>query len=160
MNAWTMPESVFEWLAFRAPSDFGYETIVELGSGEGSAVLANICRKLYSVEHDEKFLGQVPATTYIHAPIVSGWYDADAISKSLPDNYDLLVIDGPPGTIGRFGFVEHLAMFADVPMLFDDVQRKPEFELAVTVAKERNKNVSVHYLTDGRAFATVGWGMR
>ena len=44
--------------------------------------------------------------------------------------YDLILVDGPLGTIGRSGFYRNLALFRpDVPIILDDVDRKDELKL-------------------------------
>jgi hypothetical protein len=153
--SWELPQAALKFLERRIDRR---AVVVELGSGDGTPELADLCGRLYSVEHNPDWIGKHPlSTNYIDAPIVDGWYDVDALTKSLPEHYDALVIDGPPGNIGRGGFLTHIDMFRDVPMLFDDIQRRPEYDLAVGVATARKKNISMHYGVDGRAFATVGW---
>jgi len=74
-------------------------TILELGSGRGTALLASHYG-MHSVEHDLRFVGLYDSS-YIHAPIRNGWYDTDVLRGELPDRYDLILVDGPPGKIGR-----------------------------------------------------------
>lgn len=156
--SWMLPPEAFDFLAARLPP-FG-AGIVELGSGEGTARLrqfGTVC----SIEHDEQWLR--PAAPgghkYIHAPIADGWYDPKAIRGRLPESYACLVVDGPPGAIGRLGMLKHLDLFLPVPLLVDDVNRPAEMELARCLAIAQAKPLSVHYLTSGRAFATIGWSL-
>lgn len=148
-----LPAEAFSFLRHHLPPT---ATIVELGSGEGTLLLREM-GQVCSIEHDETWIREYPGANYIHAPIVEGWYDPAAIRGKLPSKYDCLIVDGPPGGIGRAGLLEHLDLFAEVPLLIDDVHRSVERELAIALARKRKTTLSVHYLTSGRAFATIGW---
>jgi hypothetical protein len=156
MNPWSMPPEAFAFLVRRlAPNS----TIVELGSGEGTAVLVEHFAKVYSVEHDKAYLGK-HGSQYIHAPLVDDWYDPEAIRAGLPASYDCLIIDGPPAIAGRRPVVlEHLDLFTPGPVLIDDVQRSDGRDIAVAIANIWQAPLwSVHLLRGGRGFATLGWG--
>lgn len=144
------------WMLERLES--GY--VVELGSGHGSAALAHAIAplELISIEHDERFIGLVEGTTYIHAPIWRGWYDENIVARCLPARADIraLVVDGPPAKIGRAGLLPRLHLFGVVPILFDDVHRPAELELASEIARRRAMPAVVHQCGE-RAFATVGF---
>jgi len=100
-------------------------TILELGSGEGTALLARDYH-MVSVEHDPFWVGKYDSH-YIYAPIIDGWYDTIMLQAQLPDTYHLLLLDGPPGYIGRTGFLDHLDLFdLTIPIIVDDVQRQVE----------------------------------
>ena len=155
---WSLPAEVF---AFLEPRIRGL-SVVELGSGRGSSRLASLCASLVSVEHDVHYVETYPADAgrVIHAPIdpAAGWY-ARAALADLPGRIDAVIVDGPPGSIGRCGLMSHLDLFPDVPFLFADTHRAPERELAIGYWQmRRNSALSLHALLDGRGFATVGWG--
>jgi len=134
--------------------------VVELGSGAGTPLIADMCERLYSIEHDAAWIGMYPFdTNYIPAPIVDGWYDPEVIARCMPKEYDCIVVDGPPGRIGRGGFLDNLDLFEDVPMLFDDTHRQTERDLAIAVAMRRDLNISLHYTKEHRGFATVGFSV-
>lgn len=99
-GGWTISKQLFDWLVKALPEG---STILELGSGAGTAQLAKHFRMI-SVEHKRKFVGRYDSK-YIYAPIVDGWYDAKIIAKQLgkPAKYDLLLVDGPLGNICRLG---------------------------------------------------------
>lgn len=106
--------------------------ILELGSGEGTGRLAARGYEMTSVEHDKDRLGKHPSN-YIHASIIPNgqqdWYDHGILEKRLPrgGEYDLLIVDGPPGHIGRLGMLRHLDLFdLSVPIVVDDVNRNAE----------------------------------
>ncbi len=154
MSDWTLPGEAFEFLEERMLTD---ATIVELGSGEGTRRLASMF-SVVSIEHDRRFIGKHPAA-YIHAPIVDGWYDTHAVKAGLPADYDCIVIDGPPGNVGRLGMLEALDLFKKVPVLLDDVHRPEEQRLLMGLVEAwGHTSFSVHHLKGGRAFATFGWG--
>ena len=115
-------------------------TILEFGSGIGSKILAEIC-KVYSVEHDERFLHLHKSVNYIHAPLTgivplsefneTRWYDADKIRVNLPEKIDLILVDGPPEKYGRSGILYHLDMFDESCIwIIDDVLREKDQKLA------------------------------
>ena len=95
-------------------------TILELGSGFGSYKLAEICQT-YCVEHDERFLNIFDGINYIFAPLTdtnqlegfddNQWYNHVILKERLPASADLIIIDGPPESIGRSGLLNHLELF-------------------------------------------------
>lgn len=151
---WRLPPEAFEFLRHHLAQP---ATIVELGSGDGTHLLREL-GQVCSIEHDEAWLRTGPFTSFIHAPIVDGWYDPAAIRGKLPDKYDCLIVDGPPGSIGRGGLLANLDLFRqDVPLLLDDVHRELERSMAMAIAQARKTALSLHLLPSGRAFATIGW---
>ena len=111
-------------------------------------------------------MNYIKESNYIHAPIVEyaapskhngevGWYDINVILKKMPAKYDLILVDGPPGFIGRHGFVENLDKFnTNVPILIDDINRQPELDMLHEIcAKLGRKPVIKQYR--GKAFGYV-----
>ncbi len=106
-------------------------TILELGSGWATSELAKHYT-MYSVEHDAAYVDKYDST-YIHAPLKRHkrvknhpsdlWYDADILREKLKGiQYDLLLIDGPPGT--RSGFIKYIDLFDTKAIwVFDDANR-------------------------------------
>lgn len=135
LNGWALPEEAFEWILKNIPQG---STILELGSGSGTKELVKFY-KVYSVEQNFVWVGKEPKSNYIYAPLVDGWYD-EKMFKSLPKEYDLLIVDGPIGK-DRGNFVKFCERFNDVPFLIDDTQRTIDREMAFSVAKKLNKNV-------------------
>ena len=111
-GAWVLSESTREMIRSRIPSG---GTILEFGSGEGTALLSKDFR-VTAIEHDADYV-EIGDFRTIHAPIVHnatseslgefGWYNADIIKQEIDKRYDLIIIDGPPGSIGRSGILEH-----------------------------------------------------
>lgn len=121
------------------------DTILELGSGEGTKRLL-LDFNVISIEHDKEWLNYVKNGKYIFAPIKNygnyNWYD-DSFINQIPTNYNLLLIDGPPGRIGRYGLIHHIDKFYNgSPMILDDTQRPEELKLAKELAKKYNKEIS------------------
>lgn len=82
---------VFDFIRDRIPEG---STVVELGAGLVSTKALSRFYNLYSVEHDEKFIGLVDGVNYIHAPLVDGWYDLNILKERLPAKYDMVLVDG------------------------------------------------------------------
>jgi len=136
--------------------------IIEMGSGWGTGELAKSF-EMYSIEHNPHFLN-IHYSNYINAPIVeyfddnfpndTGWYDADILKKELPRYYDLILVDGPLGIIGRSGFYRNLALFrSDVPIILDDVNRKDELTLLEKIETKTGRKAVIHKdpsLKDGK----------
>lgn len=139
-EGWMMPSEVFQWCHSNISKG---SMILEFGSGHGTILLGKNY-EVISIEHDEKWLG-VANSRYIHAPIVSnsfsnafneeGWYDYKVITD-LPDKFDLVIIDGPPGNIGRsgiLGFIDSIPPFEW--LIVDDTDRKQERVLVEELVK-------------------------
>lgn len=109
-------------------------TILELGSGWASSELSRHL-KVYSIEHDQNWLNKYK-TNYIYAPIVDGWYSIEHLKGKLPASYDLILVDGPTGWIGRHKFFDNIHLFkTNVPIIFDDVNRDAEYKLMMKIAE-------------------------
>lgn len=118
------------------------KTILELGSGEGTGLLAQRYR-MFSVEHDPSWLHRYNSM-YIHAPIVNGWYDVDRLTIHLPRCYHLFLVDGPQGNIGRGGLLDHLDLFQwNVPIIVDDVHRKTEHYILTQLELHTKRKASI-----------------
>jgi hypothetical protein len=118
---WRALPSMINWIKGHVPLG---RTILELGSGDGTT--RELCRgyRLFSVEHNQEWLNRYPSH-YIYAPLERGWYSG--LSRNvLPDLYDLLIIDGPPGK-DREGIIQSFGIFRmDAAVVIDDVEREPE----------------------------------
>ena len=92
--------------------------ILEVGSGLTTILMAaaNPDHKVYCIEHDQGWAGQLKAMAYASdttnialcaQPIKDGWYDLSDIE--LPENFALALVDGPPRHLGdRMGFYDRL----------------------------------------------------
>ena len=128
--------------------------ILELGSGWTSGELSKFYA-VYSVEDNQQWLNKFK-THYIHAPIKNGWFDIEVFKKQLPSKYDLIIVDGPAGHIGRSGFFKNLDLFnTNIPIIFDDVNRKSEYDLMCDVAKKLNRTYTIFPDSKGGQFGVV-----
>tara|TARA_B100001173_G_scaffold305218_1_gene310316 strand:+ start:273 stop:1055 length:783 start_codon:yes stop_codon:yes gene_type:complete len=128
-------------------------TIVELGSGNGTNRLVKEY-EVYSIEDDKKWIGYCEGTNYIHAPLkdyefndeIISWYDREIISKYIPQNYDLILVDGPSGKKGRDGLLANLDLFrTDIPFVIDDTLRNHECQIAREMAFLLNRPLYVFW---------------
>lgn len=130
LGNWAISEELFKWIKKNIKEG---STILELGSGVGTIELCKYY-KMYSIEHNKEWLDK-SESNYIYSPIIKynknglnfEWYDINYIKNELPLNYDLILIDGPPGKIGRMGILQFLDFFdLSVPIIVDDTHRKDE----------------------------------
>lgn len=154
---WSMGRETLNWIELNIP--FG-STILELGSGKSTIDLAENY-KVYSIEHNKKWLNLSSKSHYIYAPIVDGWYNAEILEKEIPEKYDLIIVDGPPAQIGRMGFYNNLHLFnTAIPILFDDIERPVEKELLEKVSEKLNVKFTGHYVeytADNKKFAVINY---
>ena len=136
-SRWMLSDSAFE--AVRVLSN-PKSVIVEFGSGEGTERLTRL-GKIYSIEHDENWILGYPKVEYIHAPLVAieplpgfnhkEWYDSKVLENNIPSECDIVIVDGPLGSIGRSGLLRHLSLFPKgVSWVIDDTNREDEARLA------------------------------
>lgn len=138
LGGWAICQGAFSWIRNNIPKG---STILEFGSGRGTIELTKYYN-VYSVEEDSLWLGLADKAEYIYAPIKDGWYDADILFKRLPEEYDLIIVDGPKGSGNRRGLAKHLdKLNTDVPIMMDDIDRLREFSFALEVSKAMNKNI-------------------
>lgn len=121
------------------------ETVVELGAG---LVSTRILRKrftLFSVEDDLNFIGLYANVTYIHAEIDSttNWYSLKP--EQLPENFNLLIIDGPSGSHLRKNILDSDWIFERTQtIIVDDTWRESERLLAKSIGIKINASVYEH----------------
>ncbi len=145
-GGWSLDEEVYSWVLENIPKG---STILELGSGNSTQ---EFCKyyKMYSVEHNEKWLHK-SNSTYIHAPIKEyssyKWYDIEVLKEKLPTEYSLLIVDGPPGSIGRMGFLHNYNLFRDdVHIVVDDVSRSEEQSISKILQVQHKKEKIFSYI--------------
>jgi len=138
LGGWSINPEVYRFIKENLPQG---STILELGSGYGTEVLSKDFT-MYSIEHDERFVGKY-TSTYIHAPMVNGWYDKSVLEvklEALRGKYQMILVDGPIGneSNGRIGFHENIDLFDDdLLMVFTDTDRPGERVTFNRVLKDR-----------------------
>jgi hypothetical protein len=159
---WSLTEGAHIWI--KANFSPG-KTILELGSGEGSARLAAAGFHMVCVEHDKTWVKRYSSLEYYHAPLrrhkpVAGfqsnqWYDKDIMASTKTVDYSLIIVDGPPGDVGRSGFLKYFDLFKPgVPILFDDLHRSAENLLARKVSA-RLKSPLVSFNHEGKSWGYI-----
>ena len=133
---WMMPDEIFAWLEENVEEG---ASVLEFGSGHGSLKLAQRF-KLISIEHNPDWLAVAPSK-YVHAEIMEnpvsnehaqqGWYDPDPIIEAINSTrISVVIVDGPPGDIGRHGLLSILDVLPkDAIFIVDDVHRDDELDL-------------------------------
>tara|TARA_B100001564_G_C20450173_1_gene583091 strand:- start:136 stop:651 length:516 start_codon:yes stop_codon:yes gene_type:complete len=130
-TGWMLPDEVMNYIFTNVSKG---STILEFGSGQGSVNLS-MQYNLISVEHNEEWIG-LSSGEYIHAEIVEnpistrfgqkGWYDSEKL-LNLPSFVDVIIIDGPPGDVGRIGILDHLELLPSFSIcIVDDTDREEE----------------------------------
>ncbi|MBD3192463.1 MAG: hypothetical protein GF308_17620 [Candidatus Heimdallarchaeota archaeon] len=137
--------------------------ILELGSGQSTNFTSRYLQeneeaKALILENNEDWYQQFkpklidsPRLRYLFAPLLElkvgrrtcQWYSTDILEKE-KTTYDLLIIDGPVGTLNfsRLGIVKYLPKVidpADFLIIFDDAQRKGEKDTIKVVKKKLRK---------------------
>ena len=131
-------KELFEWI--KSSIKLG-DTVVEIGAGEISTQYLCNLYNLYSIENNIKWCGKYNSN-YIYAPIKNGWYDRELVASGLPENYSLLIIDGPTGEGQREGVIKNIDLFrTDSPIVVDDTHRKGEKLLAKKLSDLLNMDV-------------------
>ena len=140
---WMLPSEAFAWIEANIPN---HSTVLEFGSGDGSQRLANRF-DLWSVEHDEHWIGKTKSNyvlaKIIHNPVSEregeeGWYDPLFFDK-IPQEVELIVVDGPVGTIGRSGLLHYLDKLPKFRyIMVDDTDRPEEEHLSQQLAERLN----------------------
>jgi len=142
------------------------QTVMELGSGISTCVLASAGARLISVEHDEEYaraLGNLNGwPTPLVKPLENGWYN-DRGLPGLKSQIGLLFVDGPPGDtapLARYPALprlhEHLAPGATI--ILDDAHRPDEREILDRWLREFPVRLeAVETFEHGRQMAILKW---
>lgn len=151
-------DTFHDWILQNLPRG---ATMLEFGSGPGTTRFVEKFQ-VYSIEHDLKYLDVEPRSTYVHAPIVVNpnnirWYDEEIVRNFICDlKYDLVLVDGPLGSIGRSGIKNILDVLKteNIPVIFDDVNRPEELKLMVEVSQILGRDYDI-YKGINRSFSVL-----
>ncbi len=122
--------------------------VLEIGAGKGTEALSKLY-EVTAIEHDPIWINLYTGVNYIHAPLVdfkdgyfvtnTMWYDRENL-QNLPmlGRFDAIIIDGPPGNVGRGGFSKNIDLFKSDLYIFDDTHRLWDFRNAGRVASHFN----------------------
>ena len=105
-------------------------------------------RKMWDSSWDP--LVHVDYESHVFVDDDKGWYDPDELLPQLPNknDYDLILIDGPGGWLGRSGFLKYLDVFnTDVSIIIDDIQRDQEFLLLKKLSEKLQRK---HIILDDK----------
>ena len=150
LNGYSIGLNLYKWIINNITLG---TNILELGSGAGSYELSKHYN-VTSIEQNREYVNKYPGIDYIWAPIdsVSNWYEESCLSL-LPDQYSLLVLDGPGG-YRRDGIIPYLNSFNfNVPVIVDDVHRSPEANFAFYLADRYKKKM--HYIQEHDKSAVI-----
>lgn len=164
-GGWAISEDLFNLIRDILPEG---KTILELGSGEGTAELVKHY-KVYSVEHSKQWLGKYK-TNYLYVPLEkfrkqcnvfpedTSWYNREILQSKLSGiTYDLILIDGPPRNAGgRGGFYKWMHFFnLDVPIVFDDYNRPWDQKMVYRVSARLKRPYTVYFAWERKHVAVI-----
>lgn len=161
-GGWNIDQELFGYIAKTLPVG---GTILELGSGAGTGALVERWN-VYSIEENKQYVG-LYHNQYIFAPIIDDWYDLEAISRSVPEKYDLMLVDGPAyGTRNNMNaHLDSLRVYSSgcKTFVFDDVHRAPDQLCYETFLRQISTKLTVrstgrHNTSGGKSFAFISIG--
>ncbi len=136
--------------------------VLECGSGLSTILLGIIAQKRgfnhYALEHHTEWASKVQSVLkdyglnsvqILNKPLKKyqefDWYDVPF--ESLPDNFSLVICDGPPAQIkgGRYGLLPVMSEYLndDCIIMLDDASRKEEVEIADRWKNEYNSEYEI-----------------
>ena len=142
LDHWSMSIEGFKWILENISLG---SSILEIGAGRGTIELSKFYNVI-TVEDKIEWVGAVDKVEYIHAPLSqNGWYSVSNLKKSIPNKYDLLIVDGPEGSPNRTPILDNLDLFyLKCPILVDDVHAKASLHIAEQLASKLNRHLKVH----------------
>ena len=123
-------------------------TLLEIGAGlHSTRVFSKYFNKMYSIENNPKF-ENIYHDNYIHIDLdpKTGWYNKEDFGSRIPEDYDIIFLDGPAGGHSppftdkrpfRFGFCEisWSVIKKDVTIIVDDTWRDWKERMVVEFLK-------------------------
>jgi hypothetical protein len=125
--------------------------VIELGDRIGLDSLEKKFRIL-TFDSNESNITSSNSDKHMHVPIVASrlggteWYDPELLASVLPEDYDLLFINGPEGRYGKFGLLENINLFnSEIPIILSDTIRENEAGIARELAYKLNRPLYVFW---------------
>lgn len=113
--------------------------VLELGSGKSTVLAASLGCHVVALEHEVYYATKTRELLIAYreeadvrwAPIVDGWYDRTALIPG--EVFDLVLVDGPLGSIGREQALPFLLSFLtpSAVLIVDDANRACERRMVV-----------------------------
>jgi len=167
LSLWAISKEIVDYLIDNLNEN---DTIIEFGSGSGSIEIEKNFN-LWSIEHNKYFLYKNTLKNF-YAPIKKykkinptlktdikeyEWYNEDVVNNVMNKiKYNCLLVDGPPGCIGRDGFLYNLDNFdTNCLIIIDDVNRDEENKLLYKVSKRLSCKYTVYHCADGKSFGVI-----
>lgn len=126
---------------------------LEFGSGLSTLLFAELGTNHLAVEHSDQWASRLKGLgaggSVIWSPIRGGWYDSPPLSL----RNDVILIDGPPGNIGREGVLNVLPLILAFggTIYVDDTHRPAEQALSAAIAQKCDM-AAARYTDGKRAF--------
>jgi len=137
-----MTKNCYDWIV--ANVEHGTQ-IVEFGAGKVSTKVLSEKWKVFSVEQDSAYVGIYEGVDYVDAPLKDGWYDAEKVFENFPDEFSLLIIDGP--------------LYGDrtvITKYFDRMNLKDAFVIVDDVYRDEIKSICQELESLGKSIIHVG----
>lgn len=135
MSAWKLGNVASNWV--HQFLSINGKKILEFGCGEGT-IERSKKYDVTAIEHDPIYLSD--ELRCYHAPLVfiegaqCYWYDINCFKELQSEKFDIIIIDGPPGRIGRNGILTQPWIFEmSNCILIDDTHRDEESELVTKI---------------------------
>ena len=139
MDAWQLGIAATDWVLANIPAG---SKILEFGAGRGTHERARHY-EITAIEHNEAY--ESHDYRCLLAPIVlneissqnneQGWYDPEVLLALEEEEFALIIVDGPPGEVGRSGILALPWILNLAPLVMvDDTHREAERQLAHSIS--------------------------
>lgn len=145
LGGWSIEPELLQFIKTKISSG---HSILEFGSGAGTEALLRSF-KVTSIEHDPHFARSIfPNHKLVYAPLKNGWYDVEVLKEIEFNQYDLILIDGPPGEL-RGQIIDNIGLFKGIntPVIFDDINRELDQSVMKAFCQEVN---FTHQIFEGK----------
>ena len=134
-----MVQECYDWISDNIEEG---KNILEIGAGKVSTYHLSRKWNLYSIETDREWVNWYKEANYIYCSEKNEKEYMECIQNQLPDNYDLLIIDGLLFNSSK-KICEYHKMFKikDIPVIVDDTWRESEAEIANWICETYDKKV-------------------